>query len=94
MNLEERVTALEQRLDQEAGLRASVDRDLGSLGQTVRAQHHLIQALAITQGQHTDTLDRHTQSLDAAHEKLDRIIALLTRLTAEPPDDPGGGNPR
>jgi hypothetical protein len=74
----------------EAGLRASVDRDLSSLVQSVRAERHLIQALAITQGEHTEILERHTQTLaqhgqalQAAHDKLDRIIALLGRLSGD-----------
>lgn len=72
-DLERRVTELERRMDMESGLRASGDRDLADLTQRLRAQHHTIQALAITQSQHTEMLDR-------VHEKLDRIVAMLTRL--------------
>jgi hypothetical protein len=56
MSLEDRVRAIEERLSMESGLRAAGDRDLSDLGATVRAQHHLVQALSITQGQHTEAL--------------------------------------
>ncbi|WP_433732499.1 hypothetical protein ACQP2Y_46845 (plasmid) [Actinoplanes sp. CA-051413] len=57
-------------------------RDLGDVAQTVRAQHHLIQALSIIQSQHTELL--HAQgdaitSLRREHTaKLDQIITMLT----------------
>ena len=50
------------------------------MAQTLRAQQHTIQALAITQSQHNEKLDRHEESLTAAHGKLDRIITMLDRL--------------
>jgi hypothetical protein len=81
--LEQRVAAIEGRLGVESGLRASGDRDLADMAQTLRAQQHTIQALAITQSQHNEKLDRHEQSLTAAHGKLDRIITMLDRLTDE-----------
>ncbi|MGX6605331.1 hypothetical protein ACWKSP_24815 [Micromonosporaceae bacterium Da 78-11] len=78
--LERRIAAIEDRIGVEAGLRASGDRDLGDMAQTLRAQQHTIQALAITQSQHNEKLDRHQDSLTAAHGKLDRIITMLDRL--------------
>lgn len=78
--LEQRIAAIEDRLGVESGLRASGDRDLADMAQTLRAQQHTIQALAITQSQHNDKLDRHEESLTAAHGKLDRIITMLDRL--------------
>ncbi len=47
-DLQRRVAALEERLQMEAGLRAGGDRELSDMGQTLRAQQHTIQALAIT----------------------------------------------
>jgi len=76
--LERRLAAVEERL--KSGLRASGDRDLGDMAQTLRAQQHTIQALAITQSQHNEKLDRHEASLTAAHGKLDQIITMLGRL--------------
>ena len=81
--LEQRIAAIEDRLGVESGLRASGDRDLADMAQTLRAQQHTIQALAITQSQHNEKLDRHEESLTAAHGKLDRIISMLGRLTDE-----------
>lgn len=78
--LERRIAAIEDRLGVEAGLRAGGDRDLGDMAQTLRAQQHTSQALAITQSQHNEKLDRHEESLTAAHGKLDRIITMLDRL--------------
>ena len=78
--LEQRIAVIEDRLGVEAGLRAGGDRDLGDMAQTLRAQQHTIQALAITQSQHNEKLDRHEESLTAAHGKLDRIITMLDRL--------------
>ncbi|RZU48824.1 hypothetical protein EV385_0549 [Krasilnikovia cinnamomea] len=79
-DLERRIAALEEQVGLEAGLRASADRDLSGLAQTLRAQHHSIQAMAINQSQHNEKLDRHEESLAAAHGKLDRIITMLDRL--------------
>lgn len=72
-DLEERVSAIEERLRMESGLRASADRDLGDMTQTLRAQHHLIQALSITQSQHGELLRDHGA-------KLDQIITMLGQL--------------
>jgi hypothetical protein len=85
--LERRVAAIEERLSVESGLRASGDRGLADMAQTLRAQQHTIQALAITQSQHNEKLeqhneklDRHEASLTAAHGKLDQIITMFGRL--------------
>lgn len=80
MGLEERVTALEARLEMEAGLRAAADQDLASLTQNVRAQRHLIQAIAITQGEHTS-------AFESIHLKLSQIIQMLTGLADRQPPD-------
>jgi chromosome segregation ATPase len=87
---ERRITAIEERLVLEAGLRAGGDRDLGDMAQALRAQQHAIQALAITQSQHNEKLDRqeeqldrHEKSLTAAHGKLDRIITTLDHLVGD-----------
>jgi hypothetical protein len=74
---EERLAALEARVAGEADLRAAVDRDLATVSERQRAANHLIQALSITQGEHTETLSRHTELLTSAHAKLDLIIELL-----------------
>lgn len=82
--LEERVAAIEERLRMESGLRASGDRDLGDVALTVRAQHHLIQALSITQSQGAAI-----EALRREHTaKLDQIITMLTGPD-RPPRRPG-----
>lgn len=72
-DLQRRMAAVEERLHMEAGLRAGGDRELGDMGQTLRAQQHTIQALAITQSQHTEVLRR-------VEEGQQQIVTLLTEL--------------
>ena len=90
-DLQRRVAALEERLHMEAGLRAGGDRELGDIAQTLNAQRHTIQALAITQSQHTEVLRRVEEALQqqtAAFEalrtdhgaQLGQIVTLLTEL--------------
>jgi hypothetical protein len=81
---DERLAALESRVSAEADLRAAVDRDVATLSERQRAANHLIQALSITQGEHTETLARHTELLSSAHAKLDLIIELLRGHTSSP----------
>jgi hypothetical protein len=81
--LERRIAAIEQRLGVESELRASGDRDLADIAQTLRAQQHTIQALAITQAQHNFKLDQHEETLASAHNKLDQIIVMLSRLSSQ-----------
>jgi chromosome segregation ATPase len=54
--LNERVTVLEHRMDEQERLRASQDHDLSSLSENIRAQKSLLQALADTQSEHTRAL--------------------------------------
>jgi hypothetical protein len=89
--LEERVAALEERLGQEAGLRASQDRDLSDIAQSMQAANHLIQALAITQGQHTTKLDDLARALGEHREEtragFQAIGALIQTLIDRGRDD-------
>ena len=68
----------------EAGLRASVDRDLASTAAYVRAQSHLIQALSITQAEHTTALNELSDAVGALRQdhgaKLDQIITMINHL--------------
>ena len=72
-DLQRRMAAVEERLHMEAGLRAGGDRELGDMSQTLHAQQHTIQALAITQSQHTKVLRR-------VEEGQQKIVTLLTEL--------------
>jgi hypothetical protein len=71
--LTRRVAALEERLGVESGLRASGDRDLSDVMQVLQAQRHLIQAISITQSEHTTKFER-------VEARLDLIVRLLTQL--------------
>lgn len=77
-SIEARLTAIADRMGMEAGLRASIDRDLSALTQRQAAANHLIQALAITHGQHTEELTTHTELLLSAHTKLDLLVTMLS----------------
>ena len=75
--LERRIAAIEGRLEMESGLRAAADRDLSSTNAHLRAQTSVIQALAITQAEHTTAI----RALREDHgAKLNPIIAMLDRL--------------
>lgn len=75
-----RVAAIDEQLRLEAGLRAATDRDLSDTTQTVRAQHLLVQALSITQSQHTqalrwveDTLSAHGEALAGQRQAIETL---------------------
>jgi hypothetical protein len=68
-------------MDEQERLRASRDRDLADIGEKLRVQGELMQALAATQSEHTATLDRHTATLTrhtAMHEEHSVNLARLT----------------
>jgi ABC-type transporter Mla subunit MlaD len=77
---ERRITVLEERMDQEAGLRASQDRDLAAIAEGVRAQDRLLKALAETQSEHTQTLAHHTQTLAQHTQTLNEHGQALAEL--------------
>ena len=90
------LAALSARVDAVEGLRAMMDRDLADIKQRMDAQDHLLQALHITQANHTQRLTRIEERLDRIEDtlrrvetefggKLDTIVAMLDRLT--PPAD-------
>jgi uncharacterized coiled-coil protein SlyX len=71
--MEERVTLLEVRMDEQERLRASQDSDLSDLGLKLVAQQKLIQAIAKTQSDHTAILAEHTQRLGRLEGKVDNL---------------------
>jgi hypothetical protein len=79
-DLARRLTALELRVEQEAGLRGSLDRDHSALELSLRSQGLLLQALAVTQSEHTATLNKHTVLLDIHTARLDQVDAKLGGL--------------
>ena len=85
--LARRVTALEERVALEAGLRAALDRDLATLQQGQQSAFMLLQALHVTQGEHTRKLDRlestlalHAGGLAELREGQALIVQLVQRL--------------
>jgi hypothetical protein len=89
-DLEQRLTALEERVDQESGLRASQDRDLGSIAATLSAQHSLLQALAISESEHTEKLARLDIEIRQLRSEtrggMQKIVGMLDTLIAREDD--------
>lgn len=79
MTLEERVAALEARLDREAALRQAADRDMTS---AVRAVRHVVQAVSITQTEHTEVLRRQDEMLLRLTSDLGEVLRMLERLAS------------
>jgi hypothetical protein len=89
---DEAIAALSARLDMEAGLRASQDRDLADVTTRLRiltemqqATHHAVEALALSVTALTDRQDRVESALRDVVGKQSEIIALLRRLAGESP---------
>lgn len=73
--LRARVVALEERAGLNEQVRTGIEGDLTEVTLKVRAMHHLVQALQITQGEHT-------AMLEGMSTKLNRIEAGLTLVTS------------
>jgi hypothetical protein len=74
-----RLTTLEERVKTEATLRAAMDRDVSDIKIEQRAQRGLLQAIAITQSDHTMMLAAHTQTLS----EHTRILSEHTQALGE-----------
>jgi septal ring factor EnvC (AmiA/AmiB activator) len=92
-DLDQRVTVLEERVDEQARLRARQDRDLSEIVEGVRKQDRLLKALAQTQSEHTrtlaqhgKTLDEHTHALAELKGGVTHIIGMLDTLIAREDD--------
>jgi hypothetical protein len=80
-DFEERLTALEDRMDMESGLRASIDRDLSALAMSQRSAHNLLQALALTQSDQTRLLEQHTRMFEELSSNVNqRFEGVNSRL--------------
>jgi hypothetical protein len=71
--VEQRVTSSENRMDEQERLRASQYRDLSDMAATWRVQKDLLQALATTQSEQTDKLDRLERQQGAQHSLLQSL---------------------
>lgn len=93
--LAQRVAALEERLDQETVLfrgdqgsqEEEQDRDLSSLADAQRAGTHLIQAVSITQADHTRALEEHTAALARLESAQALIVQMLLDREGSAPED-------
>jgi chromosome segregation ATPase len=79
-DLRQQLAALTARVDAVEGLRAMMDRDLADIKQRMDAQDHLLQALHITQANHTQRLTRIEEQLTRVEERLTRVEERLTRV--------------
>jgi peptidoglycan hydrolase CwlO-like protein len=79
--LRERVARLEEHVTAVGSVSRSLDDDQETMGRQLAALRHLVQALSITQSEHTEKLERIEQSQV-------RIIALLTELIRRTPERP------
>jgi hypothetical protein len=71
--IESRVGTLETKVGTEAHLRAAMDKDMGTLSAKFGVQEKLIQAIALTQSDHTALLRDHTALLRDHTERLTRL---------------------
>src|ERR1700733_2644029 len=78
--IESRVGTLETKVETEAHLRAAMDKDMGTLSAKFGVQERLIQAISLTQSEHTSMLRDHTTRLtrlevgqEELRTKLDRV---------------------
>ena len=79
-NHEQRITVLEERVDEQARLRAGQDRDLADIAENVRAQGRLIQALAVTQSEHTQALAQLQNGMGRLENGMQQIVGKLDLL--------------
>ena len=77
------LAALSARVDAVEGLRAMMDRDLADIKQRMDAEDHLLQALHITQANHTQRLSRIEEQLTRVEVRLTRVEQALGRLDAD-----------
>jgi hypothetical protein len=88
-SIESRLGTLETKVETEAHLRAAMDEDMGTLSAKFGVQEKLIQAISVTQSEHTTRLTRLEVGqeelrikLDLVHVGVEAIHTLLTDLTA------------
>ena len=82
--IRERLTALENKVESEASLRAMMDRDQAALIVRFDAQDKLLRALSVTQSEHTARLTRleegqrrHSQAFGRVEAGIRDILTLL-----------------
>jgi hypothetical protein len=82
--LSARVDLLSGQVEREAVLCASRDRDLSDVGEKLRGQERLLQAVGITQSEHTEQLNALNRKVEVTNSKLGtagiRIGAIESRV--------------
>lgn len=71
-----------QRFDRDEQLLGAMDRDLGGLHSEFRAQRSLLQALHLTQNEHTRTLSEHSAALRELRTGQEELRQGLTEVRA------------
>ena len=83
-DVQQQLAALAGRVDGIEGLPAMMDRDLADLKHRMDAQDLLLQALHVTQSNHTQRLTRIEDSLGRVEAdfrgNLDTIVVMLDRI--------------
>ncbi|HEX5198662.1 MAG TPA: hypothetical protein VFW27_01865 [Actinoplanes sp.] len=95
--IEERVTALEVRMDEQEQLRASQDLDLSGVNEKLRAQDTLLKAIRKTQSEDGQTLrqlsgrvDQLTGRVDQLSGRVDQLDGRVEQLTGTVTELKGG----
>lgn len=81
-SVEVRLGRLETMGAEHNQLCGAMDRDLGSLHAEFRAQRSLLQALHLTQNEHTSTLNEHTRTLNGHTRTLNEHTRTLNEHSA------------
>jgi chromosome segregation ATPase len=82
-DVRQQLAALTARVDAIEGLRAMMDRDLADIKQRMDAQDLLLQALHVTQSNHTQRLTRIEERVTRIEERVTRIEDTLGRVETE-----------
>jgi CII-binding regulator of phage lambda lysogenization HflD len=75
---EVRLATLEEKVETQARMRAAMDQDISDIKQEQRAQRGLLQAVAITQSEHTARLITIEGRLLGMDDRLTRVEGRLT----------------
>ncbi len=71
---------LRARIEALEAVVGGVDRNQSDNSAAIQATHHLVQALAITQGQHHEWLQQTRRDLTELRAGQSKIVDLLTQL--------------
>ncbi|MFI5895465.1 hypothetical protein ACIA5D_35760 [Actinoplanes sp. NPDC051513] len=75
--LEQRLNALEERMGERTGFDAGQDRDLRSMASALSSQNHVLEALAISELQHTESLAALKREMRELRGETRQIVGML-----------------